>query len=43
MRFPALKNKLWDGRPWNPSYFVATVSKNTTQQVTEYINSQKFK
>ena len=43
MRFPELKNKLWDGHLWNPSYFVATVSENTTQQVTEYINSQKVK
>lgn len=43
MRFPAIKEKLWDGHLWNPSYFVATVSENTTQQVTEYINSQKTK
>ena len=43
MRFPELKNKLWDGHLWNSSYFVATVSENTTQLVTEYINSQKVK
>ena len=30
MRFPSLKSKLWDGHLWNPAYFVATVSENTT-------------
>ena len=43
MRVPALKNKLWDGHLWNPSYFVATVSENTMQQVSEHINTQKVK
>lgn len=40
---PELKNSLWDGHLWNPSYFVATVSENTAEQVTEYINNQKTK
>jgi putative transposase len=35
-----LKNKLWDGHLWNPSYFIATVSENTKAQVREYIQSQ---
>ncbi len=39
--FPQLKEKLWGGHLWNPSYFVATVSENTRQQVQEYIKSQK--
>lgn len=43
IRHPELKQALWDGHLWNPSYFVATVSENTTDQVTEYINSQKTK
>ena len=39
--FPRLKDKLWDGHMWNPSYFVATVSENTEEQVRSYIQSQK--
>jgi putative transposase len=39
--FPELKNKLWGGHLWNPSYFVATVSENTEEQIREYIKSQK--
>lgn len=39
--FPELKTKLWGGHLWNPSYFVATVSENTEEQIKEYINSQK--
>ena len=36
-----LKNKLWSGHLWNPSYFIATVSDNTEAQIREYIQSQK--
>ena len=28
-----LRKKLWGGHLWNPSYFVATVSENTKQQI----------
>lgn len=38
-----LKNKLWGGHLWNPSYYVATVSENTESQIREYIRSQKEK
>lgn len=38
-----LKKKLWGGHLWNPSYFVATVSENTEQQIKEYIQKQKRK
>ena len=41
--FPELKNKLRGGHLWNPSYFVATVSENTEEQIREYIKSQKQK
>ena len=37
---PELKKSLYDGNLWNPSYFVSTVSENTTQQVLDYIKSQ---
>ena len=32
-----LKKKLWGGHLWNPSYFVATVSENTEEQIRTYI------
>ena len=38
-----LRSKLWGGHLWNPSYFVATVSENTEEQIIEYIRSQKRK
>ena len=41
--FPSLKGKLWGGHMWNPSYFVATVSENTEEQIRHYIQSQKVK
>lgn len=38
---PIIKNKLWGGHIWNPSYFVCTVSDRTRELVTNYIKSQK--
>ena len=38
-----LKKKLWGGHLWNPSYFVATVSENTEEQIRQYIQKQKRK
>ena len=38
-----LKSKLRGGHLWNPSYFIATVSENTENQIREYIQSQKEK
>lgn len=40
---PEIKGELWDGHLWNPSYFVATVSENTEEQIREYIRGQKIK
>lgn len=37
------KKKLWGGHLWNPSYFIATVSENTEEQIRNYIKSQKEK
>lgn len=36
-----LKKKLYGGHIWNPSYFIATVSENTEQQIKQYIENQK--
>lgn len=38
-----LRQKLWGGHLWNPSYFVATVSENTEEQIRKYIQNQKTK
>lgn len=38
---PEIREKLWDGHLWSPSYFIATVSENTEQQIRDYIQSQK--
>ena len=35
-----LRQKLWGGHLWNPSYFISTVSDNTEEQVRKYIQSQ---
>ena len=43
LKHPEVKGKLWGGHLWNPSYFVATVSDRSLEQVTNYINSQKIK
>ncbi|MEC1719157.1 IS200/IS605 family transposase [Schinkia azotoformans] len=40
---PEIKGFLWGGHLWNPSYFIATVSENTEEQVRRYIQSQKQK
>ena len=41
LKHPELKKQLWGGHLWNPSYFAATVSERTLEQVTQYVNSQK--
>lgn len=41
--FPEIKSRLWGGHLWNPSYFIATVSENTEEQIRNYIRSQKQK
>ena len=38
---PELKQQLWGGHLWNPSYFVSTVSERTLEQVQQYIDKQK--
>lgn len=38
-----LRQRLWGGHLWNPSYFIATVSENTESQIREYMLKQKEK
>ena len=40
---PELKSKLLGGHLWNPSYFVATVSERTLEQVKAYIDNQEVR
>ena len=40
---PEMKEKLWGGHLWNPSYCAVTVSDRSLAQVEEYIESQKEK
>lgn len=41
--FPELKEKLWGGHLWNPSYFVCTISDRTEEQIKKYIQEQQTK
>ncbi|WP_026045665.1 IS200/IS605 family transposase [Paenisporosarcina sp. TG-14] len=41
--FPQLKKQLSGGHLWNPSYFVATVSEQTEEQIRLYIQNQKVR
>ena len=38
--YPELKQQLWGGHLWNPSYFIATVSETTEQDIRRYIQNQ---
>ena len=40
---PEIKKQLQGGHLWNPSYFVATVSDRTLEQVKSYIDNQRIK
>lgn len=40
---PELKKQLWGGHLWNPSYFIATVSETTEEQIRRYIQNQQKK
>lgn len=41
MAHPEIKRQLWGGHLWNPSYFVATVSDRSREQIVTYIQNQK--
>lgn len=43
LNHPEIKDQLWGGHLWNPSYFVATVSDRSMQQIERYIQRQKIK
>lgn len=41
IKHPSLKQYLYKGHLWNPSYCITTVSDRTTDIVREYVESQK--
>lgn len=41
--FPAVKEKLWNGAFWSPSYFLATTGQVTLDQLKKYVESQREK
>lgn len=41
MHHPEIKNQLWGGHLWQPSYFAVTVSERSEKQIREYIQHQK--
>lgn len=43
IRHPELKNKLWNGKLWNPSTFTETVGHISEETVQRYIEEQKSK
>ncbi|MGM9739465.1 MAG: IS200/IS605 family transposase [Candidatus Cryptobacteroides sp.] len=40
---PEIKQKLWGGHLWNPTYCIVTVSNRSLQIVERYIANQKLK
>lgn len=43
LEFPEIKQKLWRGHLWNPSYYVGTVGDMSKEIVLRYIQQQKTK
>lgn len=41
MHHPEIKQKLWGGHLWQPSYFAVTVSERSEEQIRHYIQHQK--
>lgn len=39
-KHPELKDQLWGGHLWSPSYFIATTNDNTAEQIRAYIQRQ---
>jgi putative transposase len=39
--FPELKEELWGGHLWNPSYYVGTIGHISEEAVKKYIETQK--
>ena len=40
---PEIKNELWNGHLWNPSYYVGTCGDTTKDVIQMYIETQKVR
>lgn len=40
IEFPEIKEKLWKGQLWNPSFFVETIGSTSEDAIKKYIASQ---
>lgn len=43
LEFPALKNRLWGGHLWQPSYYAATVGGAPLETLKKYVAEQRTK
>lgn len=43
LEFPELKNRLWGGHLWSPSYYAATVGGAPLETIKKYVRSQRDK
>lgn len=41
--FPAIKNRLWGGHLWQPSYYAATVGGAPLETLKKYVQEQRTK
>lgn len=41
--FPVIKNRLWGGHLWSPSYFVVTVGGAPLEAIRKYVENQRTK
>jgi len=39
--YPSLKEKLWNGELWNPSYYVETIGSVSEENIKRYIQNQE--
>jgi putative transposase len=40
IEFPQIKEKLWKGHLWNPSYYIETVGSISEKAIKKYIEEQ---
>ncbi|WP_044640106.1 IS200/IS605 family transposase [Risungbinella massiliensis] len=43
LKFPRLRNKLWDGHLWNSSFYMETIGSISEETIRKYIENQKKK
>ena len=43
LEFPELKNRLWGGHIWSPSYYICTVGGAPLKTIKQYVESQREK